>query len=129
MDLEAIWDGEWGRSTDECIRRRVEIVEGRRAVLGVNAWHPVVTNGDFAAWLLSAVRGGDAVLPKLHWDFLLIITVYTHAICGSFPSSPVTCFKPRLHQKVTKSNGFLADRTIGRAFGTCLLYTSDAADE
>jgi len=27
----------------------VEIVEGEGAVLGVNVWHPIVTDGDFVA--------------------------------------------------------------------------------
>ena len=39
--------GEWARSMDKCIRW-VELVE-RRAVLGVNVGHPIVTNGDFVA--------------------------------------------------------------------------------
>ena len=65
MDLHAVWsDGKWGRS-------RVEIVEGKGAVSAVNVGHPIVTNGDLVALLFSAVRGGDAALPKLLWDFLL----------------------------------------------------------
>jgi len=43
----------------------VEIVEGEEAVLGVNVGQPVVINGDFVAWLFSAVSGNDAALPKL----------------------------------------------------------------
>ena len=47
MDPHSVWDGEWGRSNDGCIRwggdrRR------RRAVLGVNFGRPTVTNGDYA---------------------------------------------------------------------------------
>ena len=46
-NLDAIWGGEWGRSGMGVLdvggdRRR----EG--AVLGVNLWRPVVTNGDAA---------------------------------------------------------------------------------
>ena len=52
------WDGD---------RRR----EG--VVLGVNVGHPIVTNGNFVAYLFSAVRGGDAAVPKLLWDFLFMI--------------------------------------------------------
>jgi len=36
----------------------------RGAVLGVNVGHPIATNG------ILCVRGGDAALPKLLWDFL-----------------------------------------------------------
>jgi len=49
---------------------RVEIVKGKGAVLGVNVGHPIVTNGD------SAMRGGDAALPKLLWDFLFQLGQY-----------------------------------------------------
>ena len=42
----------------------VEIVEGEGAVLVVNVGHPIVTNG------ILCVRGSDAALPKLLWDFL-----------------------------------------------------------
>ena len=38
----------------------VETVDWEGAVLGVNVGHPVVTNGDFVAYLFSAVRGVDA---------------------------------------------------------------------
>jgi len=41
----------------------VVIVEGG-AVSGKNVEHPIVTNG------ILCMRGGDAALPKLHWDFL-----------------------------------------------------------
>ena len=41
------------------------IVKGEGAVLGINMEHPTVTSGDFVAWLLSAVKDGDAALPKL----------------------------------------------------------------
>jgi len=32
--------------------------------LEVNLGHPIATNG------ILCVRGSDAALPKLHWDFL-----------------------------------------------------------
>jgi len=44
-------------------------VAGEGAVWGVNVGHPIVTNGDFVAELFSAVKGGDAALLKLLWDF------------------------------------------------------------
>jgi len=47
----------------------MEIVEREGAVLGINVGHPIVINGDFVAKLFSTVRGGDAALPKLLWDF------------------------------------------------------------
>jgi len=52
----------------------VEIVEADGAVSGVNVGHPVVTKG------ILYVRGGDAALPKLLWNFLFsFVTVYTVA--------------------------------------------------
>jgi len=36
-----------------------------KAVLGVNVGHSIVTNR------IVCMRGGDAALPKLLWDFLL----------------------------------------------------------
>ena len=51
----------------------VAVVEGEGAILAVNVGHPIVTNGDFVAQLFSAVRGGDAALPKLLWDVLLMM--------------------------------------------------------
>jgi len=50
------------------VGRVMGVVDGRRslkrrAVLGVNVGHPI-TNGDFVAQLLSAVRIGDAAVPK-----------------------------------------------------------------
>jgi len=50
----------------------VEIVEGEGAVLVVNMGHPIVTNGNIC------VRGGDAALPKLLWDFLFFTTYNTN---------------------------------------------------
>jgi len=44
-----------------------------RSSFGVNVGHPIVTNADFVAQLFSAVIGGDADLPKLLWDFLLLL--------------------------------------------------------
>ena len=32
-----------------------------------------VTIGDFVVQLFSTVRGGDAALPKLLWDFLFTV--------------------------------------------------------
>jgi len=43
----------------------VEIVEGEGVVSGVNVRHPIVTIADFVAALFSAVKDGDAALPKL----------------------------------------------------------------
>jgi len=50
--------------------------KGEGAVLLVNVWHPVVTNG------ILCVRGGDAALPRLLWDFLSQIVV--SAVCGAY---------------------------------------------
>ena len=44
------------------------------AVLKVNAGHPIVTNG------ILCMRVGDAALPKLLWDFLLIAERVTRRI-------------------------------------------------
>jgi len=49
----------------------VEITKRKRAIIGVNVRYVIVTIGDFVALLLSAVKGGDAALLKLLWDFLL----------------------------------------------------------
>ena len=46
------------RSRDGCVRW-VDIVEGEKAVFGVNVGYPVVTIG------ILCVRGGDEALPKL----------------------------------------------------------------
>jgi len=43
-------------------------------ILAVNVGHPILTNGDFMVYLFSAMRGGDAALPKLLWDFLFSFT-------------------------------------------------------
>ena len=50
MDPDAVWDGKWGRSRDGCIRWGWWSSK-RKGSLGVNVGHPVVTNGDFVAWL------------------------------------------------------------------------------
>jgi len=42
------------------------ITKGEGAVLGGNVGHPIVTNG------ILCMMGGDMVLPKLFWDFLLL---------------------------------------------------------
>ena len=43
MDPDAVWDGEWGRLRDECIKPGGCIVQGEEAVSGVK--RPIVTNG------------------------------------------------------------------------------------
>jgi len=50
LDPDAVWDGEWGRSRDGCIRWGGD---RRREGLfwGVNLGRPTVTNGDFATRL------------------------------------------------------------------------------
>jgi len=48
VDPDAVWDGEWGRSSDGCIRRGGNR-RRERAVLGVNSGRPVTTSGDFVA--------------------------------------------------------------------------------
>ena len=46
----------------------MEIVKGKRQFgVGLNVGHSIVTNG------ILCVRGGDAVLPELLWDSLLIL--------------------------------------------------------
>jgi len=75
--LDAIWDGEWGRSRGGCIRW-VEIVEKDGTVLGVNVGHSTITNEDFVPQSFSAVRGGYVALPKLLRHFSLNIWNYTH---------------------------------------------------
>jgi len=57
----------------------VVIIEGEVAVMGVNLGHPIVTSGIFC------MRGGDAALPKLLWNFLLsemsnLVAVLCHCI-------------------------------------------------
>ena len=53
MDPDTVWDGEWGRSTGRVmgVLDGVVIIEGERAVLGLNLGRPIVTNGDFATRL------------------------------------------------------------------------------
>jgi len=46
VDPDAVWDGEWGRLNDGCIRW-VVIIEGEGAVLGVNFGRNTLTNGDY----------------------------------------------------------------------------------
>ena len=67
MDPDAVWGGEWGRSRDGCIRW-VVIVEMEGAVLGVILGHPIVTNGDFVAWVWES----DALFPNYFSGDLLI---------------------------------------------------------
>ena len=52
-----------------------------RGSFGVNVGRPVVTNGDFVAYLFFAVRGGDAALPKLLWDFLFLLKL-ANVVCS-----------------------------------------------
>jgi len=54
-----------------------DIVKADREVLRANVEHPIVTNKDFVAQLFSPVRGGDAALPKLLWDFLFNLITNT----------------------------------------------------
>ena len=70
----------------------VEIVEGEEAVLGVNVGHPIITSGDSVTvtYLFSAVRGGDAALPKLRWDFLFIVGLPGHNNISSTRSSQLS---------------------------------------
>ena len=55
----------------------MEIVEGKGTIFGINVGHPIVTNGNSVALLFSAMRGGDAALPKIIWDFLFISSLIT----------------------------------------------------
>ena len=71
--MDAVWGGKWIRSRDGCIRWGWRSSKGKGAVLEVNMGHPIVTNGDLWQLLFSAMRGGDAALPKLLWDFLSCI--------------------------------------------------------
>jgi len=76
LDLDDVWGGEWGWSRVWCITWGGDCRRGRGSfeLLGVNVGHPIVTNGDFVE-LFSVVRGCDAALPKLLWNFLLSIDV------------------------------------------------------
>jgi len=49
LDPDAVWDGEWGRPRDWCIRWGMVIVEGQWAALEVNVEHSIVTNGEVVA--------------------------------------------------------------------------------
>jgi len=71
--MYAVCGGEWGRSRDRCIKWGADRQRGRGS-FRVNVGHPIVINGYFVAYLFSAVRGGDAALSKLLWDFLLLLT-------------------------------------------------------
>ena len=42
----------------------MEIVEGESALLRVNVGHPIITSGDVAPQLFSAVKSGDALFPN-----------------------------------------------------------------
>jgi len=58
VDSDAVWDGEWGRSRDGCIRwggyRRMG-----RSSFGVNLGRPIVISGDFVTRLLPNYFGQD----------------------------------------------------------------------
>jgi len=68
LDLDAVWGGEWDRSS-EGVLYEVVIVEGKGQFWGVNVGHFIVTNGTlWRSHSLSAVKGGDAALTRLLWD-------------------------------------------------------------
>ena len=49
MHPDAVWDGEWGQSSDGCI---IRLCVGRRregSLFGVILGRPIETNGDFVA--------------------------------------------------------------------------------
>jgi len=62
----------------------------RRDSLGVSVKDPIVTKGEFVSLFFSAVSGGDAALPKLLWDFLLL---YRHHRSG-FSCGPILHTEP-----------------------------------
>jgi len=47
---------------------------------GVNMEHPIATNEDFMVQFFSAVKGGDAAVPKLLWDFLFLLSTRLHVL-------------------------------------------------
>jgi len=49
----------------------VEIVDGKGAVWGINAGHPIVINGNFVAFLFSAVRLATQLFPNDFGEDLL----------------------------------------------------------
>jgi len=69
LDLDAVWGGEWGRSRDRCIRRgwRSSRMKGtfgcKCRACHCNQWRSYI----------FCREGGNAALPKLLWDFLLLI--------------------------------------------------------
>jgi len=67
---------------------RMRQVDG--AVLVVNVGHPIVTNG------ILCVKGGDAALPKLLWDFLFGNFGDRLEICMGKCSSPCSCSREEL---------------------------------
>jgi len=64
-------------------------------ILGVNVGNPIVTNGDFVAYLFSAVMCSDAALPKLLCDsnFLFAFAQYKMYVVLEYLSS----FEFQLH--------------------------------
>ena len=57
MDPDAVWDGEWGRLRDGCIRCEYSDRRRRGGSFGVNLGHPVITSGDFATKLFLVTLG------------------------------------------------------------------------
>jgi len=72
----------------------VEIVKEEGAVFGVNLGHPIVTNG------ILCMRGGDAALPKLLWDFLFLLLIFLKV-------KNVTGINAILHVRPTNSSCLL----------------------
>jgi len=56
VDLDAIWDGEWGRSRDGCIRWGGYHRRGMGS-LGLNLELPIVTKEDFVTRLFPNYFG------------------------------------------------------------------------
>ena len=52
MDPDAVWGGEWGRSSMDVLDG-VVIIEREKGSFGVNLRRPIVTNGAFATRLFS----------------------------------------------------------------------------
>jgi len=75
LDPDTLWDGEWGRSRDGCIRWGVE---RRRewVVLDVNLGRPIVTNWDFATRLFPNYYGQDLAFYIEKHDLILLATLH-----------------------------------------------------
>ena len=61
LDPDAVWDGEWGRSRDGCIRWGGNHRKGMGS-FGVNLRRRIVTDGDFATLLFLNYFGQDLLL-------------------------------------------------------------------